>query len=58
MHVQGATRAGYSYAIVRPGRLVGEPFTNPDFAQLLKVDEGDKKGVDIKRGDPEGFRGI
>ena len=54
---QGAARAGYSYSIVRPGRLVGGPWTNPDFAQLLKADVGEKQGVEIKRGDPDGFAG-
>eukprot|EP00283_Hemiselmis_rufescens_P009213 CAMPEP_0173422618 /NCGR_PEP_ID=MMETSP1357-20121228/3252_1 /TAXON_ID=77926 /ORGANISM="Hemiselmis rufescens, Strain PCC563" /LENGTH=462 /DNA_ID=CAMNT_0014385663 /DNA_START=24 /DNA_END=1412 /DNA_ORIENTATION=+ len=55
--VQGAKRAGFSYTIVRPGRLVGGPFTNPDFAQLLKIEEGDLQSVECVRGDPDGFAG-
>jgi hypothetical protein len=36
--VQGAEKANYKYAIVRPGRLVGGPYTGtPDVASLLKV---------------------
>lgn len=33
--------------VIRPGRLVGEPFTNFDLAKLLKLDQGDKKGIAI-----------
>uniref|UniRef100_A0A7S1DP31 NAD(P)-binding domain-containing protein n=1 Tax=Hemiselmis andersenii TaxID=464988 RepID=A0A7S1DP31_HEMAN len=55
--MDGAKRAGFSYTIVRPGRLVGGPFTNPDFAQLLKIEEGDLQSVECVRGDPDGFAG-
>jgi nucleoside-diphosphate-sugar epimerase len=50
-------RAGFQYAIVRPGRLVGGPYTNPDFAKLLQLDEGDMRGVEMRVGDPDGFAG-
>ena len=40
--IQGAARSNYDFAIVRPGRLVGGPYTGtPDVATLLKMDEGD-----------------
>jgi nucleoside-diphosphate-sugar epimerase len=50
--IQGAAAAGrFDYAIVRPGRLVGGPFTNLDVARLLKVDGGAENGVTVQRGD-------
>lgn len=55
--IQGAARAGYKYSIVRPGRLVGGPYTNPDFANLLKLDEGEARSVELRNGDPQGFKG-
>ncbi len=40
--IQGAARCNYDFAVVRPGRLVGGPYTGtPDVATLLKMDEGD-----------------
>eukprot|EP00290_Baffinella_frigidus_P008439 CAMPEP_0180137870 /NCGR_PEP_ID=MMETSP0986-20121125/12506_1 /TAXON_ID=697907 /ORGANISM="non described non described, Strain CCMP2293" /LENGTH=479 /DNA_ID=CAMNT_0022079487 /DNA_START=38 /DNA_END=1477 /DNA_ORIENTATION=+ len=55
--IQGAARSGYKYAIVRPGRLIGGPYTNPDFANLLKLDEKEAKSVELRNGDPSGFKG-
>jgi hypothetical protein len=55
--IKGADKAGYSYAIVRPGRLIGGPMTNPDFATLLKMEEGALTGVECRPGDPDGFAG-
>mmetsp|Transcript_16546 Transcript_16546/g.27012 ORF Transcript_16546/g.27012 Transcript_16546/m.27012 type:complete len:317 (+) Transcript_16546:105-1055(+) len=46
-----ATEAGFSYSIVRPGRLVGGPYTNLDFANLFKIEGGAENGVDIAFGD-------
>jgi len=43
--------SGYEYSIVRPGRLVGGPFTNADIAALLKVQGGAENGVDVEAGD-------
>lgn len=37
--------------VCRPGRLVGEPFTNFDLAKLLKIDQGDNKGIVLSRED-------
>jgi hypothetical protein len=34
---------GFGYLVVRPGRLVGGPWTNTDVSALLKVDEGSRK---------------
>jgi len=54
---QAAERSGFKFAVVRPGRLTGEPFTNPDFATLLKIEEGSKQGASFAKGDPDGFAG-
>ena len=42
---------GFDYVIVRPGRLVGGPFTNLDVAKLLQTQGGAENGADICRGD-------
>lgn len=42
---------GTPYCIVRPGRLVGGPFTNLDVAKLLQIQGGAENGVDLKSGD-------
>ena len=39
------------YVIVRPGRLVGGPFTNLDVAKLLQIEGGAENGVDVAKGD-------
>jgi nucleoside-diphosphate-sugar epimerase len=39
------------YAIVRPGRLIGGPFTNLDVARLLQIEGGAENGVDAVAGD-------
>ena len=44
-------RLGFCGIVCRPGRLVGEPFTNFDLAKLLKIDQGDNKGIVISRED-------
>jgi uncharacterized protein YbjT (DUF2867 family) len=36
-----AREAGFDYAIVRPGRLVGGPYTNLDLAKLMQVEGGE-----------------
>lgn len=41
----------YEYTIVRPGRLVGGPFTNLDVAKLLQVQGGAENGVAVAPGD-------
>ena len=39
--VEGAAaKGGFDYAVIRPGRLVGGPFTNLDIAKLLQVEGG------------------
>lgn len=40
---------GYDAVVVRPGRLVGAPFTNFDLAKLLKLDNATKKGIIIDK---------
>jgi len=42
---------GFDYMIVRPGRLVGGPWTNTDVANLLKTQEGNKKQIQVEVGD-------
>lgn len=37
--------------IVRPGRLVGEPFTNFDLAKLFKIDQGSNRGIIVSKED-------
>jgi uncharacterized protein YbjT (DUF2867 family) len=49
--VAAATRGGFDYAVVRPGRLVGGPYTNPDVAKLLQVEGGAENGVALSAGD-------
>ena len=39
--------SGYSAIVVRPGRLVGAPFTNSDLAKLLQLDQGSNKGIAV-----------
>jgi uncharacterized protein YbjT (DUF2867 family) len=49
--VAAATRGDFDYAIIRPGRLVGGPYTNPDVAKLLQVEGGAENGVTLLAGD-------
>jgi uncharacterized protein YbjT (DUF2867 family) len=49
--VAAATSGGFDYTIVRPGRLVGGPFTNYDVANLLKIEGGAENGVALAAGD-------
>ena len=46
-----ATSSGFSYSIIRPGRLVGGPYTNLDLAKLFKVEGGASNGVTVESGD-------
>jgi len=46
-----ANEAGFSYSIVRPGRLVGGPYTNLDLAKLFQIEGGAENGVDVAFGD-------
>ena len=46
-----ASEAGCSYAIVRPGRLVGGPYTNTDFVKMFQIEGGAENGVDVALGD-------
>lgn len=39
------------YAIIRPGRLVGGPWSNLDLAKLMKIEGGAENGVKIAIGD-------
>jgi nucleoside-diphosphate-sugar epimerase len=50
--IQEAAGAGnFDSVIVRPGRLVGGPFTNLDVARLLQIEGGAENGVTIQQGD-------
>ncbi|KAL3772351.1 hypothetical protein ACHAW5_010353 [Stephanodiscus triporus] len=50
--VRSASRnSGSSYAIIRPGRLVGGPYTNLDLAKLFQIEGGTSNGVTMERGD-------
>lgn len=46
-----AREHGFDYVIVRPGRLVGGPFTNLDVAKLLNTQGGATNGVQVSPGD-------
>ncbi|TFJ85913.1 hypothetical protein NSK_002733 [Nannochloropsis salina CCMP1776] len=48
---QMASTEGFDILIVRPGRLVGGPWTNTDVSTLLKVEEGARKRVVVEQGD-------
>ena len=39
--ISAAESGGFDYAIVRPGRLVGGPYTNLDVARLLQIEGGE-----------------
>jgi nucleoside-diphosphate-sugar epimerase len=41
----------FDYAIIRPGRLIGGPFTNLDLAKLLQLEGGAENGVTVAAGD-------
>jgi len=45
--INNSKKLNYTPIIIRPGRLVGEPFTNFDLAKLLKLTKGNKKNVSI-----------
>ena len=50
--IQEAAIAGnFDSVIVRPGRLVGGPFTNLDVARLLQIEGGAENGVTVRKGD-------
>ena len=40
-----------SYTIIRPGRLVGGPYTNLDIAELLQITGGLSNRVTMTRGE-------
>lgn len=51
-------KLGFDAIVVRPGRLVGAPFTNFDLAKALNLDQGSNKGIvidtrDVLAGDME-----
>jgi nucleoside-diphosphate-sugar epimerase len=55
---QYSDKIGFDAVVVRPGRLVGAPFTNFDLAKLFNVDQGENKGIvidtrDVLAGDVE-----
>ncbi|KAL3796131.1 hypothetical protein HJC23_000634 [Cyclotella cryptica] len=44
-------KANVSYSIIRPGRLVGGPYTNLDLAKLFQIEGGAENGVTLQYGD-------
>lgn len=48
---RAATQGGFDFVVIRPGRLVGGPFTNLDVAKLLQNQGGAENGVTLERGD-------
>ena len=48
---KAAVLGGFDFVIVRPGRLVGGPFTNLDVARLLQIEGGAENGVTLKAGE-------
>ncbi|EED87894.1 predicted protein [Thalassiosira pseudonana CCMP1335] len=46
-----ASEGNFSYSIVRPGRLVGGPYTNLDLAKLFQIEGGAENGVTVDKGD-------
>lgn len=46
-----ASQGNFEYSIVRPGRLIGGPFTNEDVAKLLKIEGGAENGLNVAAGD-------
>lgn len=48
---KAATAYGVDYVILRPGRLIGGPFTNLDVARLMQIEGGAENGVDVESGD-------
>ena len=48
---QSAQQSNFSYSIIRPGRLVGGPYTNLDLAKLFQVEGGATNGVTLEKGD-------
>jgi len=49
--MEASKEGNFDYVIVRPGRLVGGPYTNLDLANLMKVEGGAENGVDVAVGD-------
>jgi len=49
--IQGAQKMGFDYVIVRPGRLVGAPFSNPDVANAFKISQSTKRAIVLEEGD-------
>lgn len=49
--VVGGEQKGFDYVIIRPGRLVGGPYTNLDVAKLLQIEGGAENGVSVAPGD-------
>jgi nucleoside-diphosphate-sugar epimerase len=51
--VRAGAEKGFQWVIVRPGRLIGGPYSNPDLAKLFKVasESGGEGGVKLEAGD-------
>ena len=37
----------YVYSIIKPGRLVGGPYTNLDLAKLMQIEGGAENGLKV-----------
>lgn len=46
-----ARELNFQSVVVRPGRLVGEPFTNFDLAKLLNLNQGSNEAITVNKGD-------
>ena len=49
--IAASAESGFDYAIIRPGRLVGGPYTNLDVAKLMQIEGGAENGVTVEGGD-------
>jgi len=49
--LERAAAMGSTGVVIRPGRLVGAPFTNFDLAKLLNKDQGSDKAVLVAKSD-------
>ena len=49
--LQQSSKFGFEVVIIRPGRLIGEPFTNFDLAKLFQLNKGEKQGIQVSKAD-------
>lgn len=49
--LEGCENLNIQGIVIRPGRLVGEPFTNFDLAKLFGIDQGKNQGICVDKRD-------